>query len=198
MQPSPATLHMIVPLVGLRVSFASESVLRIARASPTAAKGFVVIKSSYTGPTERGPVIEQQSLAEGRKEELMLEAPDAVAARQWLVVLTNAVIDAGGTEPPAAALPPRRLLSRAGTLTAGGGSSGIESPRGRTLPSPPPPLPLPPRIDSRWRRSCQLYLPFEPEVPLVKVEAVAHAILQTQGLLSSAPPAAFGGGAVQR
>ncbi len=220
-QPTPATLHMIVPLVGgLRFALASDTVLRVTRGG-----GFQVIKSTYTGPAEGGPVIEHQALAESRKEELVLAAPDAVAARQWLAVLAHAVVDDEPTTAPPprnsigklkavgplpeVALPPshkpvspsaaqrpleRRLQSFTESFMGGGNSSGNRSPRSSagksgattttaTVVVAAAAAQLPPQralADPRRRRSCQLYVPFEPEVTLAEVEALARTIAMTQ------------------
>jgi hypothetical protein len=213
LQATAATLHMIVPLVGLRVSLASEAVLRVSGARP-GGEGFTVVKSTYTGPPEGGPVIEHQSLAASKKEELTLVAPDGVAAREWLVVFSHAMVDKLTPEPrgggrssakapagplPEGALPPpgkaksptaaalKPLKSLAGSLlsgaTGGGGSSGSRSPRRGG--AAPPPTSQRALTDPRRRRSCQLYVPFEPEVTLGEAEALARAIAQTQGLAAT-------------
>lgn len=217
LQATPATLHMIVPLVGLRVSLASEAVLRVTGAHP-GGEGFPVVKLTYTGPPEGGPVIEHQSLAASKKEELTLVAPDGVAAREWLVVLSHAMVDELPPEPrgggrtsaskappagplPEGALPPsgkaksptaaalNPLKSLAGSLlsgaTGGGGSSsGSRSPR-RGVGGAVPPTSQRALTDPRRRRSCQLYVPFEPEVTLGEAEALARTIAQIQGLAAT-------------
>ena len=74
------SLHMVIPLAGLKFSL-SERVIRISRGRP--GQQVKVIKSTYNGPPGGGPHVKHQSLSEIKREDIVLVAPNEAAARQW-------------------------------------------------------------------------------------------------------------------
>lgn len=74
------SLHMVIPLAGLKFSL-SERVIRISRGRP--GQAIKAIKSTYNGPSGGGPNVKHQSLGEMKRDDIVLVAPTEAAAQQW-------------------------------------------------------------------------------------------------------------------
>ena len=79
-QGQPESLHMVIPLAGLKFSL-SERIIRISRGRP--GQPVKVIKSTYSGPPGGGPHVKHQSFSEVKRDDIILVAPNEAAARQW-------------------------------------------------------------------------------------------------------------------
>ncbi len=177
----PTSLHMAVPLAGLRVSQPSTKTIRLARAR--SGETTQVIKCHRTGGLGEGegdaaalPLVTNQTLSESQKGEILLVAPDAVSARQWAALLARSIVDERPLSSPKAVAAP----------CTGQPTLGSEGRGGMSMPSSSSP-PTSPRHSGpvHSSRRCLLYVPFDPAIQLEAVEAVLKEIQVRAGLHSS-------------
>lgn len=71
------SLHMLVPLVGLRVSLGGSD-FKTLRLANRPGQPLSVIKASSGGSGGC-----EQSLSESKRDDLVLQAPDETSAKQW-------------------------------------------------------------------------------------------------------------------